>query len=109
MGVYLLGQLYHAGVVLPLFITFLIRLLLGRGLNERIIRQGYLIRVLKDRRFEKTDGIHGCHPTFQKLKPPSLEDDHTYRILSVIEPHVVENLLAHLHGFLQVSKLLISG
>ena len=43
MRVYLLGQLCHAGAVLPLFITIIIVLLLGRGLNGRIIWQGFLI------------------------------------------------------------------
>ena len=91
----------------PTLPRFLVGLLLGRGLNGRIIGQRYLAEVPKRGRLEKTDGIHSHQPTFQESKPPSSEDNRTKRILSVNEPHVVEYLLAHFHGFLQVGKLFV--
>lgn len=97
----------HVGAVFRLFITIIIGLLLGWGLNKRIIGQGYLIWIPKHRRLRVIDGIHGYHPTFRKLEPPSLEDDRTHQIIGVFKPHVVENLLAHLYGLLQVGDLLV--
>lgn len=109
MIINLLGQLYHAGAFLPLFIIFLIRLLLGWGQNEWIIGQGYLVGVPECRRLRKIDNIHSRHPTFLKTKPTSLEDNCTRRILNVNEPYVVECLLANFHGLLQVGKLLVTS
>ena len=67
-----------------------------------------MVGVPERRRFRETNSIHCHHPTFQKTKPLSLEDNCTRRILNVSGPYVVECLLERFHGLLQVGKLLVT-
>lgn len=77
MRVDLLGQLCHTGALSPFFIIFFLGLLFRRGLNGRVIRQGYLSGILEKRRLREVNSVHGYHLALREPEPLSLEDDFT--------------------------------